>query len=200
MSTYTDYASLKTDVESWAARSDFPETVYKLATTFINRKLRVREMISGFSSTTSTETDALPSDFLEFNLLYIDRDPRVVLSAADGFSQTLGYRASGTPTSYWIDNGYLYLNPAPDGSYDLVGRYYARLDDFSADADTNTILTTYPDIYLSASLSYVYLWDRDDTEAARWTAVAQGLIEDANAADVKTRFAGPVKMRPRAYA
>lgn len=200
MSTYADYSDLKADVESWAARSDFPATVYGLATTRINRLLRVREMLSDFSATTSAETVTLPTDLLEFQWLYLDKDPRLVLHATDSWASTAGYRASGTPASYFVLNDVLHLNPVPDGSYDLVGKYYAALADFSLDADTNEVLTDYPEVYLAACLATVFKWTRDEAEEAKWNAIFLAAVNDANAHDVRARFSGPIMMRPRASA
>lgn len=200
MTAYTDFASLKTDVESWMARSDFPTSIYGLATRLINQKLRVREMVSSYSASTSSATVALPSGFIAWDYLYVDRNPRVVLSASDGYAQDLGWDNSGIPTQYRISGSNMYLNPAPDSAYDLAGTYYAKLSEFSADADTNDVLTTYPEVYLAACLSVAFAWDQDSEKELQWAARLQGAISDANTEDVMARYSGQLKMRPRAYA
>lgn len=200
MTAYTDYASLKTDVESWMARDDFPTTIYGLATRQINKLLRVREMVTAYSATVSSEAVALPSAFIEWDYLYVDRNPRVVLSASDGYSQDLGYDNSGIPTQYRISGSNMYLNPTPDAAYDLAGTYYAKLTEFSADADTNDVLTTYPEVYLAACLMVAHAWDQDAEQEMKWAARFQGAVTEANDEDLMSRFSGQLKMRPRAYA
>ena len=194
------FASLKADIQSWSLRSDYPESIYKLATALINRSLLVREMLSDFSATTSGESVTLPSDFIEFDHVYIDADPRVVLMAADQWQQSAFHRSSGQPATYSIKDGVILLNPVPDGSYSLAGRYYAELADFSADSDTNDVLTKFPEIYLFANLMFVYAWLQDAEREVAATNNFMAVVDAANKKDVKARFTGPVRQRARASA
>lgn len=194
------FASLKADIQSWSIRDDYPVSIYVLATAEINRLLRVREMVSDFSATTSGETATLPSDFIEFTSIYIDADPRVVLINADEFQQSAAYRSSGQPATYSVRDGAIRLNPVPDGSYSLAGQYYANLADFSADDDTNSVLTKFPEIYLAANLMFVFSWLQDSENEAKWAGHFTSFIESANRADINARFSGPLRMRARASA
>ena len=117
----TTFASLKEDVQDWCVRSDYPESIYRLATAQINRALVVREMLSDFSASTSGESVALPDDFIQFEHVYIDASPRVVLMAADQWQQSAYHRSSGQPATYSIKDATMVLNPVPDGAL-LAGR------------------------------------------------------------------------------
>ncbi len=194
------FATLREDIQSWSLRSDYPDSIYKLATAQINRSLVVREMLADFSATTSGETVALPSGFIEFDHLYIDADPRVVLMAADQWQQSAHHRNSGQPATYSIKDSVMVLNPVPDGSYSLAGRYYSELTDFSADADTNAVLVKYPEIYLFANLMFVYAWLEDAEREMKATNNFLAVVDTANKKDIKVRYAGPVRQRARASA
>lgn len=200
MAAYADFSELKTGVENWVSRTDFPVSIYSLATARINRKLRAREMISAYSASATAETVALPADFLEFETVYIDQDPRIELSATDSFVQSVHYRSSGLPTTYSVRGSTLYLNPIPDGTYALAGTYYAELSDFSADSDTNTVLTTYPDMYLAACLHFVYLWDQDQENAGFWMQAFDGLVSEINQFTAMSRYSGNLRMSARVTA
>lgn len=197
---FLNFEELKTGVEEWAVRSDFPTTVYGLATADINRGLRVREMLTTYSATTSTETLALPSDFLEFDHVYVDQDPRVPLNNSGGYDQGAAYRPSGIPSSYYVTGDNLHFNPSPDASYTLGGEYFASLAVFSANSDTNDVLTKYPEIYLYAAMKHVHAWAKDTEGEGEYLGKFARAVEDANKADIAARFSGQLKMRPRAYA
>lgn len=200
MTAYANFGELKTAVQDWATRSDFPLGVYALASARISRKLRVREMMADYSATITTEAVALPDGYLEWDYVYIDADPRVVLTTGDGHEQAQAYRSSGTPTRYFVSGTSMYLNPNPSGSFDLVGKYFKRLDDFADDTDTNSVLTGFPEIYLAACLHFVFAWDQDAENEAKWLSHFGGLVEEANDADVMARYSGPLKMTARAHA
>lgn len=196
----TTYVTLRTAVESWSLRTDFPSDVYGLATAEINRRLRVREMLSDLSGTITAETLALPSDFLAVDHAYLDRDPRVVLTAADEASKDSRYRSSGTPVVYTVTQSNFLFMPIPDGSYTFAGRYYAKLADFSGDSDTNSVITKYPELYLYGSLIQVFSWTVDQEQESGARARFESYLAAANDADIKSQYGGPVSMTPRAVA
>ena len=195
--TIANYGELKTAVREWYSdRSDIPTTVYDLATAELNSKLRLKIMESTTSLAVSGESTALPSDFLEVRHAYLDRDPRIVLDAVDEFSKTADYDSSGVPRSYTIIDGNILLNPSPDGSYTVFIRYIASLSDLSADADTNTVLTTYPAMFMYAALKHTAVWAQDAEMMPVYSQALEAEVKRVKRVDQASRFgAGPLRVR-----
>ena len=72
ISTYTE---LKASIANWLNRSDLSDEIaddfIKLAEADFNSKLRVRKMITQSSFTIDSETEAVPTGFLQVRDLYI---------------------------------------------------------------------------------------------------------------------------------
>ena len=198
--TIATYGALKTAVQSYYnGRSDFPTTVYDLATAELNARLdlRIMQTETDLSLTGGTQNVALPSDFLRPIHAYIDSGGvRYVLDQADEFNSNVGYRSSGMPGQYVIISGNLLTNPVPDDDYTLTLRYTAKLDDFSADADTNAVLTTHPALYLYGSLKHVATWAQDAEALAFYTGQFEGEIRRAQEQNDRAQFGmGPLRVR-----
>ncbi len=194
-----NYGELKTAVRShFADRSDIPDDVYKLATAELNQRLNLRIMqaTTTLAFANGDESKALPSDFLRPVHAYVDRDVRVVLDLADEFAKNVDYRKSGLPRTYTIANGSLFLNPVPDGDYNIVLRYVAKLADFSANSDTNAVLTAHPALYLYAALKRAAVWAQDNEMAGFYAAALDREIADVERLDAASRFGdGPIRVR-----
>lgn len=198
--TIANYGELKSAVQSWHARGDTePASIYGLVTAELNNRLRLRVMETETTLSATAEDVALPSDFLSVVHVYIDQDRRVPLAGVTEFAKNEIYRSSGEPREYTIINGYLSLNPIPDGTYSLNLRYIAKLDDFSADSDTNTVLTTYPQIYLYGALQHVALWSQDIEAANFWGAKFEAEMAKVIKQDRSAKMGpGPLWMRAQA--
>lgn len=193
--SFATYADLKANVKStYHNRSDIPDFVYTLATAELNARIRFRVMESETTLTASSETTALPSDFLEVRHAYIDQDVRMPLDAVDEFAKSTHYDISGQPREYTIIDGSILWNPAPDGSYSINFRYYAKLADFSADADTNDVLTTFPAVYYFAALKHIAQWEGDEAAAARYEGQLDREIRSIMKREQTARYgSGPLK-------
>lgn len=142
------YLDLKNAVASWLHRTDLTTvipTFISLAESRIRHDVRCRAMEATTSGSLSAATVALPTRFAEAIRVKLD-------------DETLSYttRTSFTSREDWGDSVYTiegsnFVFPATSGDY--VIDYYAWFAAFSADGDTNTLLTNHPDIYLYASLA-----------------------------------------------
>lgn len=189
------YAILAADMLEYTVRNDFPIKVYNLTTLELNRKLRVREMTTTTTLTTvnGVEEIALPADFLDMQMLYIDRDIRKPLEAVTEWSAANRHDQSGEPAQFSIEGDQLLLNPIPDGEYTLFMRYYAELPQaVTLLSPSNAVLDAYPEIYFWGSLANFYLWDRNNEEADRYFAKFREAISDANKANAKAKYAAPL--------
>lgn len=192
----SDYATLQSDVQSAMGRSDIPTYVYRLANATINNEFRLLEMQVETTLAVTSDSVALPADFMQVVSLTIDHgNYKTAVIPTTEQTQASGYRNQGRPAYFAVHNDELTIEPEPDGDYTLNLRYYARQADFSADADTNAVLTTYPDLYLYASLGHAAIWAKDDQSAATYAMAFKGATDRAAKSDTMRRL-GPT-MRPR---
>ncbi len=183
-----DFATLKSRLYSLIGR--YPADIcYELVTADINARLRVREM-EATDTLTEAARVALPSDFLQMISVYRDVDPRTPLSPTDTTGINRAHVTSGTPKTYAIVDGAILLNPEPDGSENLIIRYYARQADLSADGDTNDILTNYPSVYVYGVLAHHAALIRDEKAMAIHGAAYGQHMKLAQSSDAKARYSG----------
>jgi hypothetical protein len=187
------YAELKAALLAQIGRAP-AEMCYQMVTADINRSLRIREMEDTVSLVEAAEV-SLPADFMAVLAVYRDTDPRVALRPTSLQALHQGHETSGTPREYAVGDGFLLLNPAPSGAETLEIRYYARLDDLSADGDTNAILDAYPSIYIYGALAHHATLTRDIEAAAVWKAAYEEAKRMTQVADRTDRFAG-APLRP----
>jgi len=192
--TFATFADLKTNVRNAFNDREPPAFVYTLVTAELNTRLRVLQMETEVDLAVSGESTALPADFLEVRHVYLDQVPRVELDLISEFSKSSTYRSSGEPRAYTIINGFILLNPVPDGSYTVTMRYIAKLADLSADADTNAVLTTFPSLYLYGALHQAAMWEGDGEAAAKYEQTFEMSLDKINKREQRARFSGgPLK-------
>jgi len=191
-----DYSTLKSRVQDAMGRTDVPTYVYELVTSDINRDLRVLDMQSTSTLSVTGEDTALPADFLEMISAYIDASPRGVLVPATDDSLNYRHDSSGRPSMYAITSGNFRVMPVPDGTYSVPIRYYAKLANLSADADTNAIMSTFPGIYIYGALRHAAVWAQDESMASVYNQAFNEEMTLAKRSDLSRRSAGPMTRRP----
>jgi hypothetical protein len=187
----TNYTDLQTSVASWLHRADLTAIIPDLVTlgeATINRKLRLLQMENVASLTTSI-TDrfaTLPTGFMEaIDLsLYLDDYPQtltqVPLSKINGNSLT----DQAQPRFYAISSNIVF-DVISDEVYTLSLRYLKKLD--LATDTTNYVMTTYPDIYLYATLMAAEPYMKNDKRLGIWAGLLKDGIEAANRLDGRSR-------------
>lgn len=197
--TISTYANLKTAVQSYQGRTDQPQAVYDMLVAELNERLRLTVMETEVSASISAETYSVPSDFLGVVHAYIDRDERISLEVATEWEKNAEYRSSGVPTTYSLIDGKMVFNPVPDGTYTMVLRYYTKMADFSADADTNAALTKYPQLFVYGALKHAALWAQDADAAQLWGGFFENELGRVTRRDRNDRMSsGPLRMRTAA--
>ena len=91
-------------------------------------------------SSKTTDTFEIVADFVADDATgacsTVDDSITEILSVGDEVWQT---RNSGQPTHFTVDNGYIKLDPMPDGTFDLKNltiEYWKKFDDLADDADS----------------------------------------------------------------
>ena len=167
--------------------------------------LRVREMETakvyapGDSDTDSATVDDaittidLPSNYLEAKYFLhgkysVERaTPQAVRKARE---------SQGIPTLFYRDLDTVYFGKTPTGTDDVTMTYYADFTGaLSADSDTNTILTNYPNLYLYAALVAAEPYLFNDKRLPIWESrLKTGLKAAINREKRETRSGGRKRM------
>ena len=87
---------------------------------------------------------------------------------------------TGVPRSCTIIGSNLYLQPIPDAVYTLDLAYSAKLASLSVSNPTSWLLTSYPSIYLYASLVQAAIYIQDAEKEQIWRDMYQKSIAGVN--------------------
>lgn len=172
MALITSYATLQSAVSDFVHRSDLGTVdvdLIDLAEKRIQREVRTPDMETTYSGTIASGVIAVPTDFLEWKLVYIDDDgaKRLQPKTIEWLFQNYPTRSSdGCPKFIARAGSNFEFGPYPDTTYAVKGFYYKRLT--SVATSWNALATTNPDLYLYASLAATSLYIMDDPRVALW--------------------------------
>jgi hypothetical protein len=201
----TNYSTLKTSIANWLNRSDLTSEIaddfIKLTEADFNSKLRVRKMITQTSFTIDSETEALPTGFLQVRDIYIlhgnTKCPLRYMTPSQ-MDQIKGTSTTGLPSSYTILGDTFRFAPKPDSSYTAYINYYKSFDALSDTTTTNYILTTHPAIYLYGSLFHAanFLGGINPQQVQTWQQMFATAMERLELNDREDQFSGsPLQIR-----
>ena len=182
ISTYSD---LQAAVGNWLNRTDLTDRIpdfIALSEAQMNRRLRVRQMVTRAEAILAGEFVDAPSDMLEpiqLALEISESDVRVLqyLAPERLLAEKAGIIASGEPEFYTIIGGTLQLLPAPDTAYTNELTYYAKIPALASNP-TNWLLDTYPDAYLYGALVHAAPYLVDDERVMTWGSMFQAALND----------------------
>ena len=148
----------------------------------INRLLRHRMMLETTTLTPSSAFVALPADFLEPLTVTLDTGQQLDNASPQDMAQRVYQEgiSGGLPRAYSVVGANLQLYPAPTAALNVELLYYGALA--PANPSGNWLLTTYPDIYLSACLYAARVFTREAEEAEAFDALLQRQIQELNVA------------------
>jgi hypothetical protein len=182
----SDYSTLQSAVASWLHRADLAQRIpdfISLAGTRIAVDLRLSNQQKVVSGSSTGGVIALPDDFRQAQALMIpwgntERElplrPPAAVPTVQGAS-TAGYVVGNTI----VVNG-------EDVTYRLV--YFSGVPALSDASPTNWVITTYPNVYLYASLLEAMPYLRDDARINVWGAGYQNAIGALAAQDDRLRY------------
>jgi hypothetical protein len=189
------YGELKTAVANWLERSDLtsriPEFI-SLAETRINQELRSRENEKRITATFSTEYFDIPTNMVEIRNIQLDTDPIQHLNYVSPEQMDI-YRptsTTGQPKVYTIHGDEFQVKPVPDTTYTAQMTYFYELTAFSADNDSNTVLTKFPGLYLYGALIAAAPFVGDSSLLNTWVELYTSLMDQVNNRDRIGRFSG----------
>jgi hypothetical protein len=172
-------------VANWLDRTDLTSRVPEfiaLAEAQMNRRLRVRQMVTRAEAALATEFVETPADMLEpiqLSLELSEGDVRLIqyLAPERLLAEKAGGVTSGEPEFYSIVGGSLQLLPMPAAAYTGELAYYAKIPALASSA-TNWLLSAYPDAYLYGALVQTAPYLVEDERVATWGAMFQAALND----------------------
>lgn len=179
------YSELQAAVGNWLNRTDLTDRIPEfiaLAEAQMNRRLRVRQMVTRAEAALAVEFTDAPSDMLEPIQLALEisesdiRVPRY-LAPERLLAEKAGVVSSGQPEFYTVIGGTLQLLPAPDTAYAGELAYYAKIPALASNS-TNWMLATYPDAYLYGALVQAAPYLVDDERVMTWGSMFQAALND----------------------
>ena len=201
----TNYTTLKASIANWLNRSDLTDEIaddfIKLAEADFNSKLRVRKMVAQTSFTIDSETEALPTGFLQVRDIYIlNGNTKVPLTytTPSQMDSTVGTSTTGLPNSFTILGDTFRFSPKPDATYTAFINYYKSFDALSDTTTTNYILTTHPAIYLYGSLFHAanFLGGINPQQVQTWQQMFATAMERLELNDREDQVSGsPLQIR-----
>jgi len=201
----TTYTTLKASIANWLNRSDLTSEIaddfIKLTEADFNSKLRIRKMVAQTSFTIDSETEALPTGFLQVRDIYIlsgnTKCPLRYMTPSQ-MDQIKGTSTTGLPSSYTILGDTFRFSPKPDSTYTAYINYYKAFDELSDTNTTNYILTTHPAIYLYGSLFHAanFLGGINPQQVQTWQQMFATAMERLEQNDREDQFSGsPLQIR-----
>lgn len=162
------------------------------------RVLRIRFMESSLSVTIASGVAALPSDFLELKLAYLNTNPTTPLQIrnADWIHARYNTRSSsGVPHFVAQDDDNLIFGPYPDSTYEVAGTYYAKPTALSLSNESNWLTTNAPEVLLYGCLPYSAPFVGHDDRIKLWEAMYQDALGRLIADNKRQRFPAEMPLR-----
>jgi len=195
-----NYSDLQTSIGNWIKDTTLTSVIpdfITLAEARFNRQIRTPEMEAVSTAAVSTQSFAVPTGFLEMRSIWLEERPDHPL---DYFPphQLKTMRANsdaGKPIAYTIIGESVYLAPAPGASYNVSIAYYGKIPALSGSNTTNWLLTSHPDLYLSASLAAAEAFGWNDERVGFWDSSATRTIDELNEQGMKKRIGANPQVR-----
>lgn len=179
-SAIPDYPSLKAEVSSFLDRDDIDlkiPTFVLLAESHFNRELRTPDMERTLTFSVENEDTPLPTDYLAMRAIYQETTPDNPLVGMSPDELRLEYLGqSGTPRAYAIVAGSIRTGPVTDTAVTFSMDYFAQIERLSDASPVNWLLEKHPDLYLFTTLFYAEQYLDNDSRAAKWFQLAQGIL------------------------
>ena len=190
-----NYSNLQTSIANFLARDDLTTEIVDfvaLTEADFNRRLRIRAMENSSAFTIDSETETLPTGFLQARSFVIPTNPKTALQFMTPFHQaeTQGSSETGKPRAYSIEGTNFRFSPTPDATYTATLVFYKAFDALSVSVATNHILTNHPDVYLYGALYFASTFIRgmDPQTVGQFKAQYESGLQQVEMADEKDKY------------
>lgn len=194
---FDSYSSLKTAIAKYLHRSDLTDQLggfISLAESEMARMLRpwTLEAISTITLIATQDTYAMPARTKEVKSVHLTgtKATELLKYSPAQINDLYAQQDAGTPRHYALEGSNIVVKPTPSeaGTLELLLiRTSAPLNDVDA---TNTVLQTYPDLYLFGALKYAFVYLRNTNQATLANETFMSGIEEANRESRKYKASG----------
>lgn len=200
MARITDYDSLVdaiVDQMNDSGLSAGADLYIQMAESMFNRRLFNLEA-EGTATIPADTSIPMPTDFVSIKSIYLDTDPRVLLTpmSADNIRQYWSAQTTGKPQNYALTSDEILLGPAPDDDYTVTMTYLRSLTGLDSSNTTNWLIEKYPDLYLYGSLIHAEFRGWNDDRLPLLNSAVEGMIAEINDVGNKRRTATGMRVRP----
>ncbi len=200
--TIANYSDLNTAAANWMGRADLtsriPEGIV-LAEAKMNRRLRVKDMVTKTTFSITGEYVAVPTSFGGVKTFYLNTNPTKIIQFMPDAQMTSEYAGQvGIPIKYNVQGSNFRFGPPPDATYSATLVYYLQVPALTNSATTNWMITNHPDAYLYGVLGEMCGFAKDVEGAKTWIAAMYGVIDEIKMASNRDSYSGDgaVAMRP----
>lgn len=197
MAVITDYATLKTAVSDYLARSDlsgFVPNFVQNCESQIYKSLRIRAMENALSVTIASGVAPVPTSpvFVELKYAYVSTTP---VQSLDRVPPDMIYARwpvrSGAeiPRDIAVAGSNFIFGPYP-GNYTVEGIYYGRLAALSDSNTTNWFTTYAPDLLLYGALLEAEPFLKNDGRISVWQTFYQRAYDAVQGEEKRQRSSG----------
>jgi hypothetical protein len=178
----TDYATLKTAVSDYLARSDlsgFTPNFVQNAEGLIYKNLRIRAMETALSVTIASGVATVPTAFVALKYAYVSTSPVQTLDWVPPEMIYARYPVrSGAeiPRDISVAGTNFIFGPYP-GNYTIEGIYYTRLTSLSDSNTTNWFTSYAPDLLLFGALLQAETFLKNDKRLETWKVMYQAAFD-----------------------
>ncbi len=199
MAQVTDYGSLKTWLSTTGHRGDLAADIpgfIQSAEAMIATKVRAIELVKTAALIEGDrDTGAvynLPSDFLGARAVTGTISSQGYALKQVSIAELYLYGLSGTPSVFAVYDNQIEFraSPNPNATFTLI--YYARPAAFVDDADTNSLLTSHPDLYQHSSMFWLHVHTQDLELASAHESAFGTAANDVNALAEEVRGSATV--------
>lgn len=202
----TSWTGLQAAIADYLGRNDLSDRIpvfIALAERRMNRELRLRVMERRAETDVQQGQSAVPLPwrrepgnwdvFMEMRDLTWNGTVNLTYMPPDTYGQS---RPQGLPREYTIIGRDLFLMPPPDGAGTLYLTYYAEIPPLGPAQPDNTVLLTFPDLYLYGALVESGPYTRGSGPLEIWTQYYAAARQKAEANEQRARFTANLAMRP----
>jgi hypothetical protein len=180
----TTSAGLQAAAADWLNRADLTAQIpdfIALAEAGFNRELRLRDMLTRSTATTTNEFVPVPADWLGTYSFELQAPDKTYMPSLEYVNQAQAKQikavgATGSIRYYTMINAQFELLPAPTAATALTLTYWASVPPLATNT-TNWLLLKAPDLYLATVLLAAAPYLKNDERIPVWAGSRQQIIE-----------------------
>lgn len=183
------YAELVTACENWLKRGGLDDRIPEFITigeARIGREVRARQMEARVSTTPTSNTEDLPSDFLSMRAVRIKGTSPGFLTfkTPEQFFEEFPSSTSSTKKSFTIFGDELVFPSTPSGDIELW--YYKKLTALSS--AVNGLFSANPDLYLYAAMAAAQPFLKNIPQMPVWESLYADVRDSVNKQHKEGRY------------